>query len=390
MKIGGEATEGFWILSAAALSVVVLYAPQPLLPLLASLYEVNEPTAGLVMTATMLPLALAPLSYGYLLGYIPPQSLLKISLLLLALLTALTGLAQTFTQLLLIRFVQGLVIPSSLTAIMAFLAQPGKSPSQLQQGMSLYVTATISGGFLGRLLSGVSSSFMDWRLFFLLVAAGLGVCCVMITAERDGGSPKENASSAGNRYSSLRAALTSTPVYLAIFLLFFVFCGTLNYLPFRIVDLTGTRSELLAGIMYCGYVTGMMTSMGAGRILALAGSEARVMIGGYLLFVLMLTAMLVPDLETLFFLLFPFCGAMFLVHSIATAVVNRNAEGNRGVASALYVSSYYSGGVLGTYLPGFLFKNQGWGVMITTLALCGLIGTGFLVFYFRKRGGCLV
>jgi YNFM family putative membrane transporter len=171
---------------------------------------------------------------------------------------------------------------------------------------------------------------------------------------------------------------------MAIFLLFFVFCGTLNFLPFRTIDLAGSRSGLLAGMMYFGYITGIATSMGAGKLIVLTGSKARVMIGGYMLFVVALLSMLVPNTMILFILLFPFCGTMFLVHSVATAVVNSRAEGNRGVASALYVSSYYSGGVAGSYFPGLIFNGLGWGTMVVILACFGLLGTVLLFLYFRN------
>jgi len=379
-----ENVESFWVLTAAALNIFVLYAPQPLLPLFATLYGVSEPTAGLAMTATMLPLALAPLSYGYLLGYIQPLRLLRISLLLLAILTAFTGIVQTFPQLLIVRFLQGIIIPASLTAVMAFLAQPGKSGLNLQRSMSLYVTATISGGFLGRLLAGASSTFINWQIFFYLLAILLALCFFMVNPNQVASQSGGKLSSPGKLRPSFRAVQSCLPVYLAIFLLFFVFCGALNYLPFRTIDLTGSRSGLLVGIMYCGYISGIMTSMGAGKIIDLVGSRGRVMIGGYILFVAVLLSMLIPHTLTLFILLFPFCGCMFLVHSVATAVVNSRAEGNRGVASALYVSSYYCGGVLGSYFPGVIFKAQGWEAMVAVLAGFGILGVLLLLVFFRK------
>lgn len=375
-----EGVERFWVLTAAALNVFVLYAPQPLLPFFGSLYGVNEPSAGLIMTATMLPLAIAPLSYGYLLGYVQVLGLLRLSLLLLAILTALTGFVQTFPQLLIVRFLQGMIIPASLTAVMAFLAQSGRPGASLQRAMSLYVAATISGGFLGRLLAGASSAVIHWQTFFYLLAAMLAFCCYMIQPRQAARSTVRKSAPLDRSLAAVRPCL---PVYLAIFLLFFVFCGALNFLPFRTMELTGSRSGLLVGVMYCGYITGIATSMGAGKIINLAGSEARVMIGGYLLFVAALLGMLIPHTILLFLLLFPFCGAMFLVHCVATAVVNSRAEGNRGMASALYVSSYYCGGVLGSYFPGFIFKGQGWGTMVAALAAVALLGVALLAVFFR-------
>ncbi len=380
-----QSSECFWVLTAAALNVFVLYAPQPLLPLLGSQYGVNEPTAGLIMTATMLPLAIAPLSYGYLLRHVQPLGLLRVSLFLLAILTGITGLVQTFSQLLIVRFLQGMVIPASLTAVMSFLAQPGKPGVNLQRNMSLYVTATISGGFLGRLLAGVSSVFIDWQAFFYFLAALLALSFYMVGPHPVVSPPAKRSSSLDNKSSSLTTVLSCLPVYLAIFLLFFVFCGALNYLPFRTIDLAGSRSGLLAGIMYCGYISGIMTSMGAGKIIEFAGSGSRVMIGGYFLFITALLGMLIPSTVILFIFLFPFCAAMFLVHSVATAVVNSKAEGNRAVASAFYVSSYYCGGVLGSYLPGLVFESYGWQFMVMTLAGASFLGAVLLVGYFRKN-----
>ncbi|HHO47173.1 MAG TPA: MFS transporter [Desulfobacteraceae bacterium] len=378
-----EGLERFWVLTAAALNIFVLYSPQPLLPLYAELYNLSEPTAGLIMTATMLPLAVAPLSYGYVLTYIQTLTLLRASL-LLAVFTGLTALVQTFPQMLAIRFLQGMIIPASLTAVMTFLAQPGRSSGwNLQKRMSLYVTATISGGFLGRLLAGVSSTVIDWRTYFLALAALLLLCFFMVRpAAAAVVSEKKEFPVEADRKSG-EIILLCLPVYLAIFLIFFVFCGVLNYLPFRTIELSGSMSGLLTGSMYAGYVSGIITSMGAGKIIRRIGSEERVMYLGCIAFLLVLCCMLLPQTWLLFILLFPFCGAMFLVHCVATAVVNSRAGSRRGLASGIYVASYYGGGVLGTYVPGLIFKGFGWAEMIFGLLVVGLAGLGMLVHFFR-------
>lgn len=373
----------FWLLTAAALNIFVLYAPQPLLPLFADLYGLSEAAAGLLMTVTMLPLALAPLSYGYLLGFIRPIQVLRFSLLLLAVMTWMTGLTESFNQLLVVRFLQGLIIPASLTAVMAFLANSVEEGGSLQTAMSLYVTATISGGFVGRLLAGMSTDFVDWRIFFFVLSGLLAACFFMIKPDetRRGVEVRATEVADDSTWLMVRSCI---PVYLAIFCLFFVFCGTLNYLPFRTVELAGTRSGFLTGIMYCGYITGIVTSLAAGKIVQRAGSDVVVMIVGNILFLVFLTAMLLPSTVILFILIFPFCGAMFLVHSIASAAVNRRAGKRSGLASGLYVSSYYGGGILGSYLPGLVFEHSGWGAMVTSLVVFGSAGVALFVFYFRK------
>lgn len=374
----------FWVLTAAALNVFILYAPQPLLPIFAHQYGLSEATAGLLMTVTMLPLAIAPLSYGYLLSFVQPLQVLRWSLLLLALLTCMTGLAQNFPQLLLVRFVQGLIIPASLTSVMAFLAYSGMK-GNMQQSMSLYVTATISGGFFGRLIAGVSSVVVDWQVFYFILGALLFCCFFMVRPTTRIDQPGEKNLAAVADIKSMHTLRSCLPVYLAIFCLFFVFCGALNYLPFRTVELLGERSGLLTGIMYCGYLTGIVTSMAAAWIVLRVGAESRVMVYSYTVFIVVIIAMLLPNTGVLFFLLFPFCGAMFLVHTVATAVVNRQAGQNRALASGIYVSSYYGGGVAGTYFPGLLYESFSWEIMLLGLTLIGAAGMLLLVYFFRRK-----
>ena len=320
-------------------------------------------------------------------SFVRALDLLRLSLLLLAVGTGLTGIVQTFPQMLAVRFLQGMIIPASLTAVMAFLAQSGRKGRNLQRGMSLYVSATIAGGSLGRLLAGASTVLFAWNSYFYIIGALLFCCYFTIRPAADGTRQERKKGSAATASPSLAPIVRCLPVYLAIFLLFFVFCGVLNYLPFRILEISGSRSGLLSGIMYAGYVTGILTSMGAGAIIGYAGSESRVMLAGYLVFLAVLVTMLLKQIWFLFFLLFPFCGAMFLIHSVATAVVNRKAGARKGLASGIYVSCYYAGGVLGTYVPGLLFKGYGWARMIIVLIAVGFAGVGLLAVFFKAEFG---
>ena len=89
----------------------VLYAPQPLLSLFASEFNVAPAVAGSLMTATMLPLAIAPLVYGLFLAKINPLLILRIAMVLLGLSCLLFIYVPSFELLLLVRFLQGLRSP---------------------------------------------------------------------------------------------------------------------------------------------------------------------------------------------------------------------------------------------------------------------------------------
>jgi len=63
---------------------------------------------------------------------------------------------------------------------------------------------------------------------------------------------------------------------------------------------------------------------------------------------------------------------MFFVHAVAMGTMNKLAEENRAVANGLYISIYYAGAALGSYVPGLLYQGAGWGAF--TLTLTAFIG----------------
>ena len=69
---------------ATVFAYVILYSPQPLLPFLAGTFGVDKSQAALLITVTMLPMSIAPLSYGYLLESLSATKLLRWAILLLA------------------------------------------------------------------------------------------------------------------------------------------------------------------------------------------------------------------------------------------------------------------------------------------------------------------
>tara|TARA_E500000178_G_C17010135_1_gene750105 strand:- start:1228 stop:1500 length:273 start_codon:yes stop_codon:yes gene_type:complete len=62
----------------------VLYAPQPMLSELAERFMVSKPEAGLLVSVTLIPLAIAPLSYVIFLKQLSALTILKWALPLLA------------------------------------------------------------------------------------------------------------------------------------------------------------------------------------------------------------------------------------------------------------------------------------------------------------------
>lgn len=99
---------------------------------------------------------------------------MKISVVLLGVLELLFSVSDTYVVLLLIRAIQGLIIPALLTSLMSYIAYISPK-DKIQQSMGLYIASTIFGGFIGRMLSGYLTDVFGWRFFFV----GLGIALIL-------------------------------------------------------------------------------------------------------------------------------------------------------------------------------------------------------------------
>lgn len=112
------------LVATTMLSFAALYAPQALLPLFAASYDVTAGRAALLITGALVPLSIAPLSYGYLLESVSAARVLRGAVLLLAAAVAVfAGMGvlvpgDRFAVLVGLRCGQGLAFPAVFTALM--------------------------------------------------------------------------------------------------------------------------------------------------------------------------------------------------------------------------------------------------------------------------------
>lgn len=357
---------------AAVFCFFVLYAPQPLLPIFAKNYAISTASAGALMTATLIPLAVAPLLYGYVLVRIAATTLLRLAVLALAISCIAFAQSNSYHFALAVRLAQGMVLPAALTSITTYISIHS-TPQCLQKNMSWFITGTILGGFLGRLLSGLFASYWSWQLFYYLLSVALCVVAFCIPKK----TVKVQSQQIPLHIAGISHVIGNTHVlkiYLAIFCLFFSFVAVLNYLPFMVQTILGSNNSVLLGLIYFGFLMGVATSLNAQRLVVFFHSAKTTMLVGFGCFLVSIVLLLIQKIALIFCVLFVFCGAMFLVHSVAAAEVNRHSTDNKSIVNALYMSFYYGGGVLGSYFPGVLYQNFGSTVFLLVLFCVSMIG----------------
>lgn len=353
------------ILLLTAVAVSILYAPQPILPILAAEFGVSETDSALLITLCMMPLGLAPLFYGYLLEGMSARRMLVIATSILAVCQLLLSASDQWLFMILLRTIQGLCIPAMLTALMTTMTTACRH-EHVRHAAAWYVAATIVGGFTGRALTGIVTQVFNWHI--ALSMWGVMLVLMLIGIYR---MPYDTQAGFRKVHLDLFTQVISISgirhAYIAIFCVFFVFAAMLNVLPFQLTHRNPDIGVGLIGMIYAGYIAGFITTLNTTRIHTLLGSESRTLFLGITIFACGLLVFLPQNLAIDFIAMFVFCGAMFLVHTSLSGQVNHLSETHKGVVNGIYIASYYLGGSAGSWLATLIYSHYGWFAFIASL-----------------------
>ena len=356
---------GKYIYFTTVVTFCSLYAAQPIQPLFQHEFQLSHFQAILFTTLMMAPLGVAPLFYGYILESFSAKVMVRWALFLLGVLEIFFSLAPDYLTLLTIRAIQGLMIPAILTSIMSYISY--SSPKEkVQHAIAAYIAATILGGFLGRFLSGLCTDLFGWRFFFFVLGLLLLLNCYLLKdMVRD--AKLHYARPKLNEIVALLRAKEFFWLYTSIFCLFFVFAALMNFLPFELKRINPGFGETGIGILYLGYSMGILVSLNTRRIINRFGNESDAIGMGILVFGVGTLFFLIENYTVMFITMFVFCAGLFTAHSLLSGFVNKLAQQNKAIANGLYISFYYTGGTLGSVLPGAIFQRFGWQVFLIQL-----------------------
>ncbi len=160
-------TRTFWrvnvaLVTAAFCTFALIYCVQPLLPILASAFNVTPAQSSLSLSLTTGVLAIGMLASGIASEMLRRKPLMATSLLVSALLTICTAVSPTWHLLLLTRILTGFAISGLPAVAMAYVSEE-IDPASGGLAMGLYIGGTAFGGMTGRLVTGVITDLLSWR-----------------------------------------------------------------------------------------------------------------------------------------------------------------------------------------------------------------------------------
>lgn len=354
----------------AFLTLVDLFATQAILPSLVMKFGVSRATMGFAVNASTFGMAVAGIAVALFGRGIDRRNGIWISLAILAIPTTLLSQTDSIIVFALLRVAQGLCMSTAFTLTMAYLAEHF-SARQTTSALAAYVTGNVASNFFGRLMSAAVADTFGISINFLTFAALnlLGAVLVWFTLQKasammraDGKGDLANATWKGPlENAELRAC------FAIAFLILFVFIGTFTYVNFQLVAAPLSLSPMTLGLVYFVFLPSMLTTPLAGRVAARLGP--RIGIGATLaLAILGLLLLLTPSLPIVLAGMALVAIGTFLAQALATGHVSRTASRDRAAASGIYLASYYTGGLAGSFVIGQIYDRIGWTACVAVLA----------------------
>jgi predicted MFS family arabinose efflux permease len=356
------------VVLAGFCAFLTLFAPQPLLPMLAKAFHASAGTIGFVVTVSTIAVALAAPFTGIVADRFGRKNVIVPAAFLLAIPTILAGASGSLAQLLFWRFWQGVFTPGIFAVTIAYITE------EWEQGagaaMSAYVAGTVLGGFSGRMVAALAAAQFSWRWAFVVLGAlnamGGVAIWLWLPQGRRAARRRRRASSARSMLQHIRnPRLLAT--YAVGFCVLFTLLATFNYINFYLAAPPFRLGTAALGLLFSVYLVGAFVTPFAGRLIDRVGHRFTLALafGGGIAGICLT---LLPSLPAVILGLAMCCTGVFIGHSSASSYIGTVAREARASAVGLYVMCYYTGGSVGSALSGHFWNRGGWPACVALVA----------------------
>jgi predicted MFS family arabinose efflux permease len=356
-----------------------LYATQPLLPLFEQIFHASKSEVGRTVSAATLGVALSAPFCGALAERVGRRKIIVLSIFLLSIPTILAATSNGLSQLVFWRFLQGIVMPGIFGVTIAYIAEEWPR-HRVPQVMSIYVSGTVLGGFLGRILTGVAATHHlipfvapSWRNGFAAIGAFDLVFGLILWRWLPHDSPlPAGADEKTNITRHLRnPQLLAT--YAVGFNVLFTLVATFTYITFYLAAPPFRLSPAELSALFMVYLVGLVITPLGGVWISRVGSRAA-LIGSVGAGIVGILLTLVPSMPVILVGLVLCSSGVFICQSASTSYIQREAQsGGRASAAGLYVMFYYIGGSVAGVLPGVLWRYGQWKACVALIVLVQLV-----------------
>jgi len=355
----------------AFLTVVDLFATQAILPSLVRAYGVSPATMSFAVNASTIGMAVAGLAVALVSPYVNRRQGIWVSLVLLAIPTALLGSMPDIASFTLLRIAQGLCMSSAFTLALAYLAEECSAQDAVGAAAA-YITGNVASNLFGRLMSAAVVDHLGLAANFY-VFAGLnlaGALLVYLSLERT--SPMAaHGPAARSPLASWLEHLRNDALRVSFgigFCILFAFIGTFTFVNFVLVRSPFAIGPMSLGLVYFVFLPAILTTPLAGAVVRRFGTRptfwASLALAGA-----GLPLLLLANLPAVLLGLALVGVGTFFAQATATGFVGRAATTDRASASGIYLACYFLGGLVGSAVLGQVFDRLGWAACVAGIGV---------------------
>lgn len=362
-----------WTLAIiAGVSVANLYYNQPLLNRISRDLQISEFTANLIAMITQIGYAIG-LLFIIPLGDLYKRKtiiLINFAVLVLSLLTI--ALAPGIHLILLASLLTG--VCSVMPQIFIPIAAQFSTPATKGRNVGIVLSGLLTGILASRVISGITGEYLGWRFIFFVAAALMVICgCVIVRVLPD------IPSNFKGRYSDLMKSLFSLVVEypqlrvssFRASIAFGSFLALWSTLAFKMGQAPFFAGNNIIGLLgLCG-IAGALTASFIGKYIHEVGVKRLNYIGCGLIFTAWLSAYWEQDSYAgiIVGILLIDIGMQCIQLSNQTTIFALNPKASNRI-NTIFMTTYFIGGSLGTFLAGTFWHWFGW---------TGVVGTGIVL-----------
>jgi YNFM family putative membrane transporter len=375
------------IVAAGFATFINLYATQAILSVLAAEFGVGLPRTGWTVTAPLLAVAGVAPFVGSISDRLGRKRLIVAAAVALVVPTTLLAAAPSLQVFVLLRFVQGLLLPFIFTVTVGYIGDECEGADVIRL-TGTYAVGTIIGGFFGRFVLGYATEFAGWRSGFVLLgvltACAAAIVALLLPRERRF-RPQHGFSAMAGAYVEHLSNRRLAATYAVGFAVLFSIVTAFTYANFVLAAPPYRFGPAALGNVFIVYLLAIFTTPAATRMAARLGNHptliAAVAIGaaGMLLTLLHAAAAIIAGLALAI-------AGMFIEQVLATGYIGVAARRARSTAVGLYVSFYYVGGSLGGIVPAGIWHWAGWPGCVGLVVVVQVLMLAIALAFWHERG----
>ena len=378
-----EPTVGIVLAGSAAF--LNLYATQPLLPLLARTFRASAFDVGLTVTAPTIAIAMSAPMIGRLADRAGLRRVIVGSAFLLAVATALAATAANLRQLIVWRFVQGLMTPGIFAGTVAYIHEEWPV-SRAGRATAAYMSGTIIGGFTGRVVAGLMAADVNWHASFVALAVLNAAVAFALLAWLPPERKPPHAHAHHARGSSLVEHLRNgqlVATYAIGFCVLFTQVAMFTYVTFHLAAPPFGLSTAALGWLFVVYLVGAVVTPFGGRWIDRYGHRVglgtAMAIGAAGALLTLAPALLVVAAGL------ALCSTgVFIAQASTSSYIGAVTTRDRALAVGMYSTFYYLGGSVGAALPALLWNAGGWAACVALIVTVQLTGVAIALTCWRS------